>query len=345
MLKDLARFIITSDKSIRDAMKCIDNNWREVALVSDSDHRIVGVITDGDVRRGLLRGLDMGSPATGIMTQTFFSVGGDADRTTVLDMMKARSIRHVPVLDDRQRLIGIHFLEELIGTSVRPNVAVIMAGGRGVRLQPLTETCPKPMIPVAGRPILERVILHLVGYGIRRIYLSINYLGNMIESHFGDGTRFGCEIRYLREGKALGTGGPLSLLPEHPEHPLIVMNGDQVTQVDIARLLEFHEREQVDATIAIKPYQVEIPYGVVLKDGNRLTELQEKPTACYLINTGIYVLNPGVLPLIPRDQEFPITGLFDIMRDREMPIGVHSIEEDWIDVGRHDDLKKAKGVV
>lgn len=344
MKNDLSKFIIIFGQSIHHAMECIENNWREVSLVSDSEQRIIGVITDGDIRRGLLRGLTMDSPATEVMTKTFFSVGPDADRTTVLDIMKSRSIRHVPVLDSQGKLIGIHFLEELLGTSVKPNIAVIMAGGKGTRLRPLTENCPKPMIPVAGRPILERVILHLVGYGIRKIYLSINYLGDMIEQYFGDGSAFGCSIQYLREEQPLSTGGSLSLLPEQPEHPVIVMNGDQVTQVDISRLLEFHDREKVDATIAIKPYQVEIPFGVIQKKGDRLIELQEKPTATYLINTGIYVLNPNTLPLIPRDKEFPITSLFDLMMDRNMAIGVHYIEGDWIDVGRHDDLQKANGV-
>jgi dTDP-glucose pyrophosphorylase len=326
-------------------MECIENNWREVSLVSDSDHRIVGVITDGDIRRGLLRGRTMDSPATEVMTKTFFSVGPDVDRTTVLDIMKSRSIRHVPVLNVHGKLVGIHFLEELIGTSVKPNIAVIMAGGKGTRLRPLTANCPKPMLSVAGRPILERIILHLVGYGIREIYLSINYLGNMIEQHFGDGSAFGCSIKYLREEKPLGTGGPLSLLPELLNHPLIVMNGDQVTQVDIAKLLEFHDSKQVDATIAIKPYQVEIPFGVIRKNGDRLIEINEKPTANYLISTGIYVLSQTTLPLVPRDQEFPITCLFDLMMDRNMAIGVHLIEEEWTDVGRHDDLKKATGIL
>jgi dTDP-glucose pyrophosphorylase len=342
---DLSKFVIHSGQSIRHAMECINSNWREVSLVTDKEHRVIGLITDGDIRRGFLSGLTMESPATKVMTRTFLSVGPEADRSTVLDMMMARSIRHVPVLDKDGKLFGIHFLEELIGKTVKPNLAVIMAGGKGIRLRPLTENCPKPMIRVAGRPILERVILHLVGYGIREIYLSINYLGDMIEQYFGDGASFGCSIKYLREKKSLGTGGPLSLLSEQPNYPLIVMNGDQVTQVDIAKLLDFHEQEKVEATIAVKPYQVEIPFGVVRHNGGRLVELQEKPTADYLINTGIYVLNPGVLPLIPKNEEFPITGLFDLMLDRKMQVGVHCIEEEWIDVGRHDDLRKAKGVL
>lgn len=342
---DLSKFVIHSGQTIRNAMECINDNWHEVALVEDPGQKIIGVITDGDVRRGLLNGLTMDSSAAEVMTKTFVSAGPDTGRTKVLEMMKARSIRHVPILDDNKRLLGIHFFEELIGTMVKPNMSIIMAGGKGIRLRPLTDNCPKPMIPVAGRPILERVILHLVGYGIRKIYLSINYLGHMIEEHFGDGSSFGCAIKYLREEKPLGTGGSLALLPEIPKHPIIVMNGDQISQVNISRFLCFHEQEKVEATIAIRPYQVEIPFGVIQMKGNRLIELQEKPTANYLINSGIYILNPSVFSLIPKDNEFPITGLFDLMLEREMPVGVHYVEEDWIDVGRYDDLKKAAGVI
>jgi dTDP-glucose pyrophosphorylase len=343
MNKDLSKFIITSSQSIRHAMTCIDNNGREVSLLSDKDQRIIGVITDGDIRRGLLRGLAMDSPATEVMTKTFFSVGPDAGRTMVLDIMKSRSIRHVPVLDAQGKLIGLHFLEELIGTSIKPNIAVIMAGGKGTRLRPLTENCPKPMIQVAGRPILERVVLHLVGHGIRKIFLSINYLGEQIENHFGDGAKFGCSIEYLREDKPLGTGGPLSLLPPL-EYPFIVMNGDQITQANISDLLCFHEEEGVVATLGVRHYRVEIPFGVVQQKGKRLLDFQEKPSALYLVNTGIYVLNPDVLALVPAQAEFSIKTLFDLLLEKGQQIGVHYIEEDWIDVGRHDDLKKACGV-
>ena len=342
---DVSKFVIHSGQTIRNAMECINKNWHEVTLVEDSEQRIIGLITDGDIRRGLLRGLTMDSPAIEVMTGSFVSAGPSTSRTVVIEMMKARSIRHVPILDNNRRLLGIHFFEELIGSMVKPNIAIIMAGGRGIRLRPLTDNCPKPMIPVAGRPILERLILHLVGHGIKQIYLSINYLGNMIEGHFGDGSSFGCSIKYLREEKPLGTGGALALLPEIPKHPIIVMNGDQVSQVNISRFLSFHKQEKVEATIAIRPYQVEIPFGVIQMKGNRLIELEEKPTVNCLINTGIYILNPSVLSHIPENKEFPITELFDILLKRKMPVGVHYVEEDWTDIGRHDDLEKARGII
>jgi dTDP-glucose pyrophosphorylase/predicted transcriptional regulator len=342
---ELKNFMLSETSTIWEAMELINNNFKGFTMVIDKNNRVIGTITDGDIRRGLLKGLTFQSGVTEIMIKTFTSVLPDTDRASVLDIMMARSIQQIPVIDSDRKLKGIHFIRELIGASVKPNIAFIMAGGKGVRLMPLTEQCPKPMIPVAGRPILERVILHLVGYGIRNIYVSINYLGKMIEDYFGDGSACGCSITYLKEGKALGTGGALSLLPETPEHPIIVMNGDLVTQINIAKLLEFHTAENVKATIAVKPYQMEIPFGVINSDENRLVQIQEKPSLTFTINTGIYILNPEVLPLVPKNEEFLITSLFDLLIEKRMPVGIHLIEEDWIDIGRHEELKRAKGII
>ena len=290
--KDLRRLIINDGQTVRDAMRAITDNWREVALVENSLGCIVGLITDGDIRRGLLRGETMDSPATRVMTSHYLSVGPSESRAAVLDLMKARTIRHIPVIDGNLKLLGVHFLEDLLGAYEKPNAAVIMAGGEGTRLRPLTENCPKPMMLVAGRPILERIVLHLVGYGIRRILISVNYLAHIIEDYFGDGSRFGCSIEYLHESRPLGTGGALSLLSEPEQHPLIVMNGDLVSQFNLARLLEFHRQEAAVATLAARNYQVEIPFGVISEDNKRFLSLAEKPSTHYLINAGIYVLNP-----------------------------------------------------
>jgi len=342
-LQDLSRFIVHPEQTVRDAMQAISDNWRELALVTDDALRVLGVITDGDIRRGLLSGLTMDSPAVAVMTRQYVSVTPDADRAGVLDLMKARSIRQVPVVDMERRLVGIHFLEALIGTAEKPNVAVVMAGGEGRRLRPFTDVRPKPMMEVAGRPILERIVLHLVGFGIKRIFLSVNYLAHMIREHFGCGERFGCAIEYLHESEPLGSGGALSLLPTGIEHPLLVMNGDLVSQFDVSRMLEQHRREQADATLAARHHQVDIPFGVLEVDGQCLTRLTEKPSAQYLINAGIYVLNPGVLDDIPRGRFYPLTDLFDGLLKQGRRVSVYRIEEDWIDVGRREDLSRANG--
>lgn len=210
---------------------------------------------------------------------------------------------------------------------------------------PLTKDCPKPMIKVAGRPILERLILHLIGFGIRRFYISTNYRSKVIESYFGDGTNLGCSIEYLKETDALGTAGALSLLPETPQDPFLVMNGDLVTQVNINKLLEFHKRLKAEATIVGRVYHMEIPYGVIEADANRLVQLQEKPLMNYMINAGIYIFNPQVLALVPKKEFFPITSLFNRLLRKKNLVGVYIIDEEWIDIGRHTELQRANGIL
>lgn len=343
--EELRKYIAHPKDTIFRVMEIIDANAQEIALVVDEAFHLLGVITDGDIRRGLLKGLTVQTRAEEVMTNTFLAVSQDIDRATVLDMMKAHVIRQIPIIDPENRLVGVHFLEKLIGASIKPNIAVIMAGGKGTRLHPFTQHCPKPMIPVAGRPILERIVLHLVGFGIRTIYIAVKYLAEMIEEYFGDGTQYGCAIKYLREEKSLGTAGALSLLPEMPEAPLIVMNGDLVTQVNLQEMLEFHATHAFRATIAVKPYNIEVPYGVIIRANNSLQAIEEKPLLDYLINAGIYVINPEILSLIPAHSEFLMTSLLQRLLDEKQPVGVYLIEDDWADVGKPEELKKANGFV
>ncbi len=344
LANDLEKFVIADTASIRDAMAAIEKNSREVVLVHDDQQAIIGVITDGDIRRALLNGLTMATNAAEIMSRNYISVQLHTDRAAVLDLMKSVRISHVPVLDHNRHLLGIHCLHEIIGHTALPNVAVIMAGGKGTRLRPYTEACPKPMVKVAGRPILERIILNLVGNGIRQIYVAINYLGHMIEAHFGDGSAFGCQIHYLRETIELSTGGALSLLPDNLQHPILVLNGDQITRINVLGMLNHHIESAADATISVGHYQHEVPYGVVHQHNGQLLRLEEKPALDILINLGMYVLNPDVIQLVPKNQYYLITDLFGKLLEQKKIIATYFSDEDWIDVGRPDDLKRANGL-
>jgi dTDP-glucose pyrophosphorylase/predicted transcriptional regulator len=343
--RDLRELIVKPSDSLLTAMRVINRTRTKLAFVADGRGRIVGTLGDGDVRRAILRGarVDRAGTVGQAMHQPFKWVGPSVGRTEVLDLMRAFHVNQLPVLDASGRMVGVHLLEELLGAVERPNRAVIMAGGKGTRLRPLTEHVPKPMLKVAGRPILERLVLHLVGYGIRDIFLSINYLGDMIENHFGDGAAFGCRIRYLRETKPLGTGGPLSLLPADSDHPILVMNGDLVTQVPVDELLGFHERGSFTATMCVRPHQYEVPFGVAEVDGNRLLGLREKPTEQVLANVGIYVLSKAAIRMIPKSEEYPITDLFETCLEKKLAVGAYLLENDWIDVGRPDQLRDARG--
>jgi dTDP-glucose pyrophosphorylase len=336
--------IVRPDGTLRDGLRAINESRCGIAFVRETTGRVVGTVADGDIRRALLAGKTLDSHClTSTMRHDFVAVDGSASRAEVLDLMRAREIAQVPVLDAAGRLIGLHLMRELIGNGERGNWALILAGGKGSRLRPLTDRIPKPMVTVAGRPILERLVLHLVGWGVRRIFLSVNHLADVIESHFGDGAPFGCRIEYLREDVPLGTGGPLSLLPDLPSDPLLVMNGDLVTQVSVGRLLEFHGCGGYSATFGVRPYAVEVPFGVADVRDDRLQGLQEKPTIQLLVNAGIYVLAPEVLELVPRGREFPMTELFMQLLAQQARVGSFLIDDEWVDVGRHDELRRARG--
>ena len=341
---ELHRLRVLPTATLLEAMAAVDRGVHGIVFVANEGGKVLGTVTDGDIRRAILAGEPLTSRCLErIMNPQFVWVGGAANRAEVLDLMRARKIISVPVLDDGGCLVGLHLLRELVGVETRPNWAFVLAGGKGTRLRPLTESLPKPMLTVAGRPILERTVLHLVGNGFRRIFLSVNYLGEMIEAHFGDGSQFGCSIEYVHEPVPLGTGGPLRLLPEPPTHPVLVMNGDLVTQFDVGRMLDFHESGGYVATLGLRPYQTDVPFGVADVEGDRLVGMREKPALRMLVNAGIYVVSASAVDLITPNEEFPITELFNRALAQGMPVGAHLIEDEWLDVGRHDELSKARG--
>jgi dTDP-glucose pyrophosphorylase/CBS domain-containing protein len=338
------RLTVRSDATIREAMTAIEAGAAEVCLVITAEGRLTGLVTDGDVRRALLAGRTMESSVGECLNPQFHAVTQEAGRAEVLDLMLARGFTQVPIVDGDGRLAGLHLLRELIGSQVRPNHAVIMAGGQGVRLRPLTEHVPKPMIPIAGRPILERLILHLISFGIRHIHLAINYKGDMIERHFGNGGRFGCRIDYLRESVPLGTVGAITLLNEPPQHPLLVMNGDLVTQVNIERLLKVHEAGTASVTVGVREHRITLPYGVIdAGPDGRVAALREKPTEVFLINAGVYVVSPACWAGLERGAEAAMPDLLARCIEADDPPALFVIEEDWVDVGRHEDLQRARG--
>jgi dTDP-glucose pyrophosphorylase len=343
MTRSLDRIAIFESATIRDAMETIDRGAVNIALVVSESGALIGTVTDGNIRRAILGGASLSEPVSVCMHRQFVAVGVASNRTEVLDLMRARSLEQIPILDERGQLLGLHLLREIIGSAPRPNWAVIMAGGRGERLRPLTDNLPKPMVKVAGRPILERIVLHLVGTGIERIFVSVNYKAGVIERHFGDGGAFGCRMDYLREDKPLGSGGALSLLDGRPEQPILVMNGDLLSQFDVGRMLEFHIEGMHKLTVGVHEYLHTVPYGVVECAGDRLTGLREKPVHSCLANTGIYAIEPDLLERVPKDTFFPLPVLIEECLERDESVGAFQITDDWIDVGHPQELKRARG--
>lgn len=343
--ENLKKLCINPNATIRQAMETIDRGSCEIVFVLDSDGRLLGTITDGDIRRAILSGATLGGQASQFMKRDFTFVSNEMNRADVLDLMKARFIQQIPVLDENGRFIGIHLFREMLGAVPRDNWAIIMAGGRGERLRPLTDNLPKPMVKVAGRPILERTILHLVGFGIQRIFLSINYLGEIIQKYFGDGSAFGCRIDYLKEDQPLGTGGALSLLPDRPEKPFLVLNGDLITQFNVDRMLQFHSSGSFTATIAVYEYIHTVPYGVVEISNNYIRSILEKPTQAWTANAGIYIFDPNLVERVPKNTFFPLPSLIEECLEKKESVGAFPLENEWADIGRKEELQKALGKI
>ena len=327
-----------------DVLHSLDASALGIVLVEDATGTLAGTITDGDVRRALLGGATLAQPLDAFVHRQFAAVGPATSRAEVLDLMQSRWLSQVPIVNASGRLVGLHTLHDILGASPRNNWAVVMAGGRGERLRPLTDTVPKPMIPVAGRPILERIVLHLVGFGFRRIFLAVNYKAHIIEAHFGDGSKFGCSIEYLREEEPLGTGGALSLVPEPVVDPMLVLNGDLLTQFDVGSMIGFHDAGRFRATVGIHEYGHTVPFGVVDLEADRVRSIREKPVEVWQANAGIYVLDAELIARIPRNTYYPLPALVEECIERDEPVGGFRIDKDWIDVGRKAELERARGL-
>jgi len=332
----LTPLLVSPLASLRQAMQAVDDGRVGIALVIDASQRLLGTVTDGDLRRAVLRGVDLEASVDSIMNLRFTGVKVDATPAAVLDLMRVRSIRQVPVVDDEGLLQGLFCLSDLTQEQWRPNWAVVMAGGEGRRLRPLTDTTPKPMLPLGERPLLESLIRLLVSHRFRDVFISINYLGEQIQNYFGDGDALGCRIRYLRETKPLGTAGALSLLPERPTDPLLVINGDLATNVDLTALMDYHLQAACLGTQCVREYVHNVPFGVVRCDGDQVVGLEEKPTYRRLINAGIYVLSPSLLDLVPPDREFTMPELLAGAHRSGYPVAAFPIRERWVDIGRLD---------
>ena len=336
--------------SILDAMNAIDSGSASAAFAVASNDVLVGVITDGDIRRALLRGAQISDPIRPHI-QVHPVVAKDTDsRNAILELMQAREVWQIPVVNKEGQLVAVHLLRELLGRIDRPNVALILAGGRGTRLGTISNSLPKPMVSVAGRPILERIINHLLGFGISRIVISVGHLGDVIADHFGNGSQFGCDITYLREDPVnpLGTGGPLGSLSKlFPElsAPVLVLNGDLVTQFDAGVMLAHHDQAGAVATVGAFPYTHEVPYGVLqVNNSGHVDSIVEKPLRHELVSAGIYVFNPSVLVKVPRETFFPMTQVLTECIESGDKVSVWSLDEDWVDVGRPQDLARARGL-
>lgn len=333
--------VIGEDLPLLQAVERLDEVALQILLVTDAHGRLVGTVTDGDVRRAILRGIDLHSPLAAAMHRDPVTIDPGASREAAVHIMRQRGVRQLPRVAPDGRVVGLELLEPLV-QPVRDNWALVMAGGLGTRLRPLTDDTPKPLLRVGGRPLLETIVEALALHGFRRIFLSVNYRADQVESHFGDGSRFGVEIAYLREEEFLGTAGALSLLPEAPSEPMVVMNGDILTRVDFGQLLGFHERTGAGMSMCVREYEIEVPYGVVEVDGETVTSIVEKPTTRHFINAGIYVLTPELVRMIEPGVRLDMTDLAERALAAGHLVGAFPIHEYWLDIGHLEDYEQAQ---
>ena len=326
--------------TIGEAIRTIDESSLQIALVVDGS-RLCGSLTDGDVRRAMLKGLTLDEPVSRAMNPNPKTGFLGESRELLVERMRQLRIRQMPILNFNGEIADLAIVDEMVSPQVLMNRVVLMAGGLGKRLSPLTDDCPKPMLSVGGCPILETVLLNLLDYGFRHFSIAVNYKAEMITDYFGDGSKWGAEIEYLHESKPLGTAGALCLLKERPKDPIVLMNGDILTKVNFNHLLEFHSAHDSKATMCLRDYEIQIPYGVVKVDGYQILEIQEKPIQKFFVNAGIYVLDPQMLDLVPHQEPIDMTDLFDKIMAAKWSHAVFPIREYWVDVGRHSDLDRA----
>lgn len=343
MEKDWRDILIYPTLSVLETMRLIDKTAMQIALVVDENRVLLGTVTDGDIRRAILKGSNLEEPVEKIMNRQPTTFRANESRRDMLVAMRLLKFSRVPLVDEEHRVVGLQVLDNLLKPAGKDNPVVLMAGGLGSRLGPLTKNCPKPLLNVGGKPVLQTILESFIEYGFRQFYFSVNYKAKMIEDFFGDGSKWNIEIRYLHEEKKLGTAGALSLLPERPSLPMIVMNGDILTKVNFQQLLDFHTDHRAAATMCVHKYDLQIPYGVVNVEKHRLTHITEKPTQSFFINAGIYVLDPKTLDHIPADTFFDMPQLFDIILQNKQEAAVFPLREYWLDIGHMTDFERAQG--
>ena len=316
----------------------------KIVLIVNASGVLQGTISDGDIRRGLLKGLDLSSPITNVIHRNALVVSPDMSRDIVMKLMVANKIQQVPVVDEQRRVVGLHRWDEITTPPSRPNLMVIMAGGMGTRLRPHTENCPKPLLAVAGKPMLEHIIDRAKLEGFSHFVIAVHYLGHMIEEYFGNGERVGVQINYLREQSPLGTAGALVLLNPLPEAPFVVTNGDVITDIRYGELLDFHVRHAAAATMAVRLHEWQHPFGVVQMQGVEIIGFDEKPIARSHINAGVYALDPTALGELTRDARCDMPTLFARLQAKSQRTVAYPMHEPWLDVGRPDDLAAANKI-
>lgn len=340
-MKNWKQILITPNQSIREALLKIDLVGAQIALVADENCRLLGTVSDGDIRRGLLKGMSLSDSVEMCMCRNPSTARSGESEDAILARMRREKLHQLPILDEENHIVRIEILDDYILPAARENWVVLMAGGLGTRLGELTKATPKPMLHVGDKPLLEIILRRFLDQGFRKFYISVNYMAEVIESYFGNGEHLGAEIRYVRESKRMGTAGALSLLPELPVEPFVVANGDLLANIDYAHMLDVHVDSELVATMGVSEYKFQIPYGVVCEEGGLIQRIDEKPVHTSLISAGVYVLSPEALSHVPADRFFDMPTLFESLIASKLNAATYKVHGYWLDIGQAPDYHKA----
>jgi len=338
-LFDWVSVSISLNSTIRESLTVLDQQAMQIVLLVSNEKKLIATITDGDIRRGLLQGKSLDSLAIDVANHSP-TIGFEDEGINVWEQhLSRKSIRHLPIINTDKVIVGL-FYQKITSTPQLKNPIVLMLGGLGMRLRPLTETIPKPMLLIGNKPILETIVKHIAKQGFTEFYFCINYLGEKIKQYFGDGRKWGISITYIEENKPLGTAGALSLLPQLPNLPLIVMNGDLLTKADFKALLNFHLEHDNNITTCVREYSHQVPYGVMEIQGQQITNIVEKPIYNYFVNAGIYCLNNSLLAKIPKQKFYDMPMLLETQKNKKS--GGFPLTEYWKDIGQILDYEQAQ---
>ena len=345
-MQDIYKITISINTTIRETLKIFgSHDGLRLLLVNDEKNQFTGIIADPDIRRGLLRGLSLDDSISTIINRSPITAHINTSKDELLHLASQHNIHEIPLKDHNGEIVEIVSIANLVKPKLYPNQVVIMAGGLGTRLRPLTDTLPKPMLKVGSKPILQIILERFRQQGFRNIFLCVNYKSHIIEEYFGDGSKYGLNITYIKEEKRMGTAGALSLIPNLYED-FIVMNGDILTDIDFAKMLAFHHSNYSHATMGVREYTTQIPYGVVNTLDNKITSIEEKPSLSFKVSAGIYILSPNSLSLIPRDKFFDMPALFEAsLEKKDYNTLSYLIEDYWIDIGRKEEYDRANSEI
>lgn len=332
--------VVYAEQTLLETMKIIDDTSLQFAVVVNKENQLLGTVTDGDIRRSILRGEELNTCIYNVMNKIPVFAYEYNTRNECLDILKKYNLKQLPIINKEKQLVNVIF-KEIRNHQEENNSVILMVGGLGARLRPLTDNIPKPMLKVGDKPILEIIIEGFKQYGYTNFILSVNYKKEMIQNYFQSGEAFGVNITYIEETKRMGTAGALSMLPERPTKPVFVMNGDLLTQVNFDQLMQFHKEQEAVATMCVREYEYQIPYGVIKTEGANLVSIHEKPIHKNFVNAGIYVLNPEAFDYIPKDVYFDMPTLFETIIADNKVATIFPIREYWLDIGRLDDFEKA----